>query len=95
MSDLSTTYLGLTLKNPLVASASPISKDIGVKGDDGCARIAPQPGHDRTAEGSRCGSGQGAGAVGRTVWFLVAKGTMPRPGNSGAWRSVQRFVASR
>jgi len=28
MSDLSTTYLGLNLKNPLVASASPLSKDI-------------------------------------------------------------------
>lgn len=28
MSDLSTTYLGLNLKNPLVASASPISKNI-------------------------------------------------------------------
>jgi len=29
MVDLSTTYLGFTLKNPLVASASPISKKIG------------------------------------------------------------------
>ncbi len=28
MTDLSTTYLGLNLKNPLVASASPISKNI-------------------------------------------------------------------
>ncbi len=28
MSDLSTTYLGLNLKNPLVASASPLSKDV-------------------------------------------------------------------
>ena len=28
MSDLSTTYLGLTLKNPLVASASPLSKKV-------------------------------------------------------------------
>jgi dihydroorotate dehydrogenase (fumarate) len=28
MSDLSTTYLGLKLKNPLVASASPVSKNI-------------------------------------------------------------------
>lgn len=28
MTDLSTTYLGLSLKNPLVASASPISKNI-------------------------------------------------------------------
>ncbi len=28
MSDLSTTYLGLNLKNPLVASASPLSKNI-------------------------------------------------------------------
>jgi dihydroorotate dehydrogenase (fumarate) len=28
MTDLSTTYLGLTLKNPLVASASPLSKKI-------------------------------------------------------------------
>ncbi len=28
MTDLSTTYLGLDLKNPLVASASPLSKDI-------------------------------------------------------------------
>ena len=26
--DLSTTYLGLKLKNPLVASASPLSKDL-------------------------------------------------------------------
>ena len=26
MTDLSTTYLGLNLKNPLVASASPLSK---------------------------------------------------------------------
>ncbi|GIV63473.1 MAG: dihydroorotate dehydrogenase-like protein [Chloroflexota bacterium] len=32
MADLTTTYLGLTLKNPLVASASPLSKKIeGVK----------------------------------------------------------------
>jgi dihydroorotate dehydrogenase (fumarate) len=29
MADLSTTYLGLNLKNPLVASASPLSEDIG------------------------------------------------------------------
>jgi dihydroorotate dehydrogenase (fumarate) len=29
MIDLSTTYLGLTLKNPLVASASPLSEDLG------------------------------------------------------------------
>lgn len=29
MADLSTTYLGLPLKNPIVASASPISKKIG------------------------------------------------------------------
>jgi dihydroorotate dehydrogenase (fumarate) len=28
MADLSTTYLGLSLKNPLVASASPLSKDV-------------------------------------------------------------------
>ena len=28
MIDLSTTYLGLTLKNPLVASASPLSKKV-------------------------------------------------------------------
>ena len=28
MTDLSTTYLGLRLKNPLVASASPLSKKI-------------------------------------------------------------------
>ena len=28
MTDLSTTYLGLNLKNPLVASASPLSKKI-------------------------------------------------------------------
>ena len=28
MTDLSTTYLGLNLKNPLVASASPVSKKI-------------------------------------------------------------------
>src|SRR5512133_1541462 len=28
MTDLSTTYLGLNLKNPLVASASPLSKSI-------------------------------------------------------------------
>ncbi len=28
MTDLSTTYLGLNLKNPLVASASPLSKNI-------------------------------------------------------------------
>ena len=28
MTDLSTTYLGLNLKNPLVASASPVSKNI-------------------------------------------------------------------
>ena len=28
MTDLSTTYLGLNLKNPLVASASPISKKL-------------------------------------------------------------------
>ena len=28
MMDLSTTYLGLRLKNPLVASASPLSKKI-------------------------------------------------------------------
>ena len=28
MSDLSTKYLGLTLKNPLVASASPLSKKV-------------------------------------------------------------------
>ena len=28
MIDLSTTYLGLQLKNPLVASASPLSKKI-------------------------------------------------------------------
>jgi dihydroorotate dehydrogenase (fumarate) len=27
--DLTTTYLGLTLKNPLVASASPLTRDIG------------------------------------------------------------------
>ncbi len=27
--DLSTTYMGMTLKNPLVASASPLSEDIG------------------------------------------------------------------
>ena len=27
--DLSTKYLGLTLKSPLVASASPLSEDIG------------------------------------------------------------------
>ncbi|HEX9897684.1 MAG TPA: dihydroorotate dehydrogenase-like protein [Candidatus Methylomirabilis sp.] len=29
MIDLSTTYLGLTLKNPLVASASPLTEDLG------------------------------------------------------------------
>jgi len=29
MTDLSTTYLGLSLKNPLVASASPLSEDLG------------------------------------------------------------------
>lgn len=29
MIDLSTTYLGLTLRSPLVASASPLSKDLG------------------------------------------------------------------
>src|SRR5579863_7336814 len=29
MIDLSTTYLGLNLKNPLVASASPLSEDLG------------------------------------------------------------------
>lgn len=29
MTDLSTSYLGLTLKNPLVASASPLCEDIG------------------------------------------------------------------
>lgn len=29
MMDLSTTYLGLSLKNPLVASASPLSEDLG------------------------------------------------------------------
>ncbi len=29
MSDLKTTYLGLPLKNPLVASASPLSEDVG------------------------------------------------------------------
>jgi dihydroorotate dehydrogenase (fumarate) len=29
MMDLSTTYLGLNLKNPLVASASPLSEDLG------------------------------------------------------------------
>ncbi len=29
MTDLSTTYLGLNLKNPLVASASPLSKNLG------------------------------------------------------------------
>ena len=29
MSDLSTTYLGLTLKSPLVASASPLCEDLG------------------------------------------------------------------
>ena len=28
MTDLATTYLGLNLKNPLVASASPLSKNI-------------------------------------------------------------------
>ena len=28
MTDLTTTYLGLELKNPLVASASPLSKKI-------------------------------------------------------------------
>ena len=28
MTDLSTTYLGLNLKNPLVASASPLSKKL-------------------------------------------------------------------
>src|SRR5512145_3490864 len=28
MTDLSTTYLGLTLKNPIVASASPLSKKL-------------------------------------------------------------------
>jgi len=28
MTDLSTTYLGLELKNPLVASASPLSKKV-------------------------------------------------------------------
>ena len=28
MTDLSTTYLGLKLKNPIVASASPLSKKI-------------------------------------------------------------------
>ena len=28
MTDLSTTYLGLQLKNPLVASASPLSKKV-------------------------------------------------------------------
>ena len=27
--DLTTTYMGMTLKNPLVPSASPLSKDIG------------------------------------------------------------------
>ncbi|HSV85888.1 MAG TPA: dihydroorotate dehydrogenase-like protein, partial [Levilinea sp.] len=30
MVDLSTTYLGLQLKNPLVASASPLSKQLDV-----------------------------------------------------------------
>ncbi|MBI2455442.1 MAG: dihydroorotate dehydrogenase-like protein [candidate division NC10 bacterium] len=29
MTDLSTTYLGLSLKNPLVVSASPLSEDVG------------------------------------------------------------------
>ena len=29
MPKLETTYLGLTLKNPLVASAGPLAKDIG------------------------------------------------------------------
>ena len=28
MADLTTSYLGMTLKNPLVASASPISKKL-------------------------------------------------------------------
>jgi dihydroorotate dehydrogenase (fumarate) len=28
MTDLSTTYLGLKLKNPMVASASPLSKKV-------------------------------------------------------------------
>ena len=28
MTDLTTTYLGLTLKNPIVASASPLSKKL-------------------------------------------------------------------
>ena len=28
MTDLSTTYLGLNLKNPLVASASPLTKKV-------------------------------------------------------------------
>ena len=29
MIDLTTKYLGLTLKNPLVVSASPLSEDVG------------------------------------------------------------------
>ena len=29
MTDLSTTYLGMNLRSPLVASASPLSEDLG------------------------------------------------------------------
>ena len=42
MMDLKTTYLGMELKNPLVASASPLSKDLGIvrkMEDNGCAAV--------------------------------------------------------
>ena len=40
MVDLTTTYLGLKLKNPLVASASPLSKNVdAVKRLEDCKRV--------------------------------------------------------
>ncbi len=45
MPDLSTTYLGLKLKNPLVASSGPLCKDVGsiLKMEDAGAQIQPFP----------------------------------------------------
>src|SRR5260370_8639688 len=42
MTDLSTTYLGMSLRSPLVPSASPLSEDLGkIKGmeDDGAGAV--------------------------------------------------------
>ena len=68
MADLSTTYLGLSLKNPVVASASPISKKLdGIKKlEDAGAILQHHANKSRRSVGLVMIRGHSAGHTGET-----------------------------